>query len=230
MKRVLFGAMALLLPVLTLFGCGGPASPDGMPDLVKKTVTVTQDGQPVEGVHLTLFLVEGPGKNWPIYGDSDASGKVMFHTMRTEFNGAPEGSYIVMAEKVERTPSRFDNVEAADMDEAREIAAKRRAEYRPSYDLVNPELKTREKTTLKLSITKKGCSPETLELGPACREMFIPPDSAEHPGVDPADILAEMTEEEFELADVNGDEALTLEDVVDLQKLIAGLTEGFTMG
>ncbi len=42
--------------------------------------------------------------------------------------------------------------------------------------------------------------------------------------------LAEMTEEEFELSDVNGDESLTLDDVVELQKYIAGLTTGFTMG
>ena len=191
MKRMLFSALALLLPVLTLSGCGGPVRPDGLPDLVKATVTVTQDGQPVEGVHLVLFL-DGPGKNWPIFGDSDASGKVMFCTQNSDFKGAPAGSYIVTAEKVEVTPSQYDNVQVSNMEEAQEVEAKRRAEYRPSYDLVNPELKTRDTTTLTLSITASGCDPDTLELGAACREMFIPPDSAPEPGVDPEDVLEEM--------------------------------------
>ena len=191
MKQMLFSALALLLPGLMLSGCSGPVRPDGMPDLVKHTVTVTQDGQPVEGVHLTLFL-DGPGKNWPIFGDSDASGKVMFCTQSTDFKGAPAGSYIVTAEKVEITPSQYDNVEVSGLEEAQEIEAKRRAEYRPSYDLVNPELKTRETTTLKLSITATGCDPETLELGAACREMFIPPGSAPEPGIDPADLIEEV--------------------------------------
>ena len=191
MKQMLFSALALLLPVLMLSGCSGPVRPDGMPDLVKATVTVTQDGQPVQGVHLTLIL-DGPGKNWPVFGDSDASGKVTFCTQSTDFKGAPAGSYIVTAEKVEATPSQYDNVPVNDMYEAQEVAAKRRAEYRPSYDLVNPELKTRETTTLKLSITASGCDPETLELGAACREMFIPPDSAPEPGIDPADVTEEV--------------------------------------
>ncbi|MBR2585454.1 MAG: hypothetical protein IKF77_08005 [Thermoguttaceae bacterium] len=191
MKQMLFSALALLLPVLMLSGCSGPVRPDGMPDLVKHTVTVTQDGQPVEGVHLTLFL-DGPGKNWPIFGDSDASGKVMFCTQSTDFKGAPAGSYIVTAEKVEITPSQYDNVEVSGLEEAQMIEAKRRAEYRPSYDLVNPELKTRETTTLTLSITASGCDPATLELGAACREMFIPQGSAPEPGIDPEDVMEEV--------------------------------------
>ena len=191
MKRMLFSALALLLPVLLLSGCGGPVRPDGMPDLVKATVTVTQDGQPVEGVHLTLFL-DGPGKNWTVFGDSDSTGKVTFCTHSTDFKGAPAGSYIVTAEKVEVTPSQFDNIEVSNMEEAQEIEAKRRAEYRPSYDLVNPELKTRETTTLTLSITASGCDPATLELGAACREMFIPEGSAPEPGIDPAFVIEEV--------------------------------------
>ena len=191
MKRMLFSALALLLPVLMLSGCGGPVRPEGMPDLVKHTVTVTQDGQPVQGVHLTLFL-DGPGKNWPIFGDSDASGKVMFCTQSTDFKGAPTGSYIVTAEKVEETPSQYTDIPATTFEETQELAAKMRAEYRPSYDLVDPELKSRETTTLTLSITPEGCSPETLELGPACREMFIPVGSAPEPGIDPEDVKEDV--------------------------------------
>ena len=193
MKRMLLSALALLLPVLMLSGCGGPVRPDGMPDLVNKQVTVTQDGQPVEGVHLTLFL-DGPGKNWPIFGDSDASGKVTFCTQSTDFKGAPAGSYIVTAEKVEATPSQYDNVEVNNMQEMQELEAKRRAEYRPSYDLVDPALKSQATTTLKLSITKDAIDPETLELGSACREMFIPAGSAPEPGVDPESVEVEMSE------------------------------------
>ena len=42
--------------------------------------------------------------------------------------------------------------------------------------------------------------------------------------------LVEMSEEEFLLADVNGDELLTLDDVVSLQQYIAGLKTVFAMG
>ena len=191
MKRMLFSALALLLPVLTLSGCGGPVRPDGMPDLVKHTVTVTQDGQPVEGVHLTLFL-DGPGKNWPVFGDSDATGKVMFCTQSTDFKGAPAGSYVVTAEKVEETPSQYADATFNSFDEMMEIEAKRRAEYRPSYDLVDPALKSRETTTLTLSITNDAIDPATLELGPACREMFIPAGTAPEPGIDPEDVMDEV--------------------------------------
>jgi len=187
MKRFILGALALVLPVLLLAGCGGPVRPDGLPDLIKKTVTVTQNGQPVEGVHLTLFL-KGAGKNWPIFGDSDASGKVMFCTQTNDFKGAPAGEYIVTAEKVRITPSQYDNVEVSGMEEALAIQAKRRAEYRPSYDLVDPELKSQQTTTLTLSITKDGCSPDPLELGDPCEIMFIPPDSAAEPGAEPEEI------------------------------------------
>jgi len=186
MKRFLLSAAALLLPVLYTAGCGGPVKPDGLPDLIKKTVRVTQEGQPVEKVHLTLYL-QGAGKNWPVYGDSDASGNVMFFTQSSDFKGAPAGDYLVTAEKVEITPSQYDNVQVADFHEAQAIQAKREAEYRPSYDLVDPGLKRKETTTLKLSITKEGCTPDTLELGPAFREMFIPPGSASEPGVSPDD-------------------------------------------
>ena len=193
MKRMLFSALALLLPVLTLSGCGGPVRPDGMPDLVNKQVTVTQDGQPVEGVHLTLYL-DGAGKNWPVFGDSDASGKVTFCTQSTDFKGAPAGSYIVTAEKVEVTPSQYDGIETHNMEESIALDAKRRAEYRPSYDLVDPALKSQATTTLKLSVTNDAMDPETLELGPACREMFIPAGSAPEPGIDPESVEVEMSD------------------------------------
>lgn len=181
---IFFSLFVFAVGIGIFSGCGGAKKPDGLPELIKQPVTVTQDGKPLAGVHLTLYLA-GEGKNWPVFGDSDSSGKVIFNTQTTDFKGAPAGDYIVTAEKVEVTPSQFDNIPVNGANEAMELEAKKNAEYRPSYYLVDPALKDKETTTLTLKISASGCEPSSLDLGPACREMFIPPGSAPEPNMEP---------------------------------------------
>lgn len=177
MKKLMV-IIPLALAVLCVVGCKGQARPDGMPDLVPASFKVLQDGQPVAGVTVNLFT-EGHG--FPVSGVSDETGLVKLSTYSQDYDGAPVGEYRVTAYKVEITPSEYGEECPNEMAAAQEWMSKRCSEYRPSYDLVNPECKNGGTTPLKISIKANGADPAELDLGPATHEMFLPQDSAKSP-------------------------------------------------
>lgn len=84
--------------LLNASGCGGgPAKPEGMPDLTPATITVTYKGQPVEGASVTLSPKSG---TYSAGGVTDAAGKSVMKTNGT-YDGVAPGEYLVAISKVE---------------------------------------------------------------------------------------------------------------------------------
>ena len=94
-----------LLSFGIVVGCG-PKLPVGMPKLYPVTITVMQDGTPLEGA--TVVLSGGSGV-WSATGLTDAQGKTNLHT-QGQYAGVPEGKFKVAVTKAisegEPPPSR----------------------------------------------------------------------------------------------------------------------------
>jgi len=80
-------------------GCGGEKFPPGMPKLYPATITVIQDGKPLDGAGVILLNVD-PSALWSVGGITDKDGTVKLRT-EGRYNGAPLGKYKVSVEKME---------------------------------------------------------------------------------------------------------------------------------
>ncbi|GHT44480.1 hypothetical protein FACS189454_01970 [Planctomycetales bacterium] len=100
MKIVVRNFLFFLLgfTVATLSGCGQRGLP-GMPKLYPATLTVFQDGKPLENASVVLINVD-PSSTWSAGGQTDANGIVRLQTMG-QFKGIPEGTYSVAVSKIE---------------------------------------------------------------------------------------------------------------------------------
>ena len=89
--------ITLFLGVVCLAGCG-PQFPADWPKTYPCTITVTQDGQPMEGVTLYLTRTENHG-SWAVAGITNSSGVAVIETSWTHAasRGAPEGTFSVSA-------------------------------------------------------------------------------------------------------------------------------------
>jgi len=90
--KKLFFLCLLSLGILT--GCG-PKLPDGMPKLYPVTITVTQDGTPLEDANIIL---SGVG-DWVSTGSTDSQGIAKLYT-QGRYLGVPEGTLKVTVTKV----------------------------------------------------------------------------------------------------------------------------------
>lgn len=195
MKKIMAATFVLTIVLPLICGCGGEKKPDGMPELVKANFKIVQEGTPLADAELTFYAQNGLA--WNVFGRSNAKGEVKICTHKADFVGAPIGEYIVCVKKIETTPSQYgDNVPPpGDLATMQKWEAQRATEYRPSYYLVPPDCLDKETSPLTINVTAQGVEPATLDLGPAVRELFIPPGSAPEPGTQAA------TEEANPLAD-----------------------------
>jgi len=83
-----------LLALGIIVGCG-PQLPDGMPRLYPVTITVTQDGVPLEGANIVLSGVD----YWVSTGSTDSQGIARLYT-QGRYPGVPEGTHNVTVTKV----------------------------------------------------------------------------------------------------------------------------------
>ena len=98
MKKLCLCA-ALVASCFLTFGCGGKPKPDGMPDLYKTTIVVTQNGAPLADAALSLQS-DDPSLKWAVGGKTDANGRAEL-TTHGDFKGAPAGTYRVGVVKME---------------------------------------------------------------------------------------------------------------------------------
>ncbi len=93
---ILLGGCAFL----TSIGCGGgPAKPDDMPALTPCTITVTHNGEPVEGASVLLSPKSG---KYSAAGITDGSGTAVMKTNAT-FEGVVAGDFLATVTKLEET-------------------------------------------------------------------------------------------------------------------------------
>jgi len=145
----------LICATLMLFSaCSSQLKPDGLPKLYPLTLTLTQDGVPLDGASVSLFADDGLS-TWTIGGTTDASGSMSPKT-HGKFPGIPAGTYKVCVVKIEivdsTRPSAQDPIE---------------------YDLVDAKLRSPTTTTLTLE-AGPGIKNVTLDVGKPSRKLIIP--------------------------------------------------------
>ena len=103
MKRILLGSAFALAALASAVGCGQKL-PDGMPKLNPTTITVIQDGKPLEGAMVSMKPVDESIK-WTSGGTTDANGVATIVT-HGQYKGAPTGKFKVAVAKTvgEGTP------------------------------------------------------------------------------------------------------------------------------
>jgi hypothetical protein len=87
-----------LLFSLFMPGCGSRGLP-GMPKLYPASLTVFQDGKPLENASVVLINVD-TSSTWSAGGQTNSDGVVQLQTMG-QFQGIPEGTYSVAVSKIE---------------------------------------------------------------------------------------------------------------------------------
>jgi len=95
MRRILLFSAAVVL-VLQM-GCNKDTDrPADLPKLFPVSITVTQEGKPLEKATVTMSA-KTPDKYGTCMGETDASGVAVMYTYG--FKGAPLGQYVVSIEK-----------------------------------------------------------------------------------------------------------------------------------
>lgn len=102
MRRLFTSSVLLLLTAAFTSGCG-ESLPKGMPRLYPASLTVTQEGQPLEGAIVQLVSEATADSPWGAGGTTDASGKVNLHT-NGKYKGVPLGKYKVTISKMVTDP------------------------------------------------------------------------------------------------------------------------------
>ena len=87
----------VLLLVCVLVGCSSDGRPKDLPKLYATTITITMDGQPLEGADVSLAGTGDVGR-WAAMGTTDASGVAVIKTLG-QYEGAPAGSFAVCVNK-----------------------------------------------------------------------------------------------------------------------------------
>ena len=93
MKHMRFLPFTIHFSLFTIFlsGCG-EATPPGMPQLFPVSITITMDGNPLEGA--LVSCVPEDGSQWFAGGITDAAGKVALQT-KGRYNGIAVGTFKV---------------------------------------------------------------------------------------------------------------------------------------
>ncbi|MDR2706110.1 MAG: hypothetical protein LBC02_10060 [Planctomycetaceae bacterium] len=91
----LFQILMLFLPIPILVGCFSK-EPDGFPHVYPATITITQDGKPLEGA---VVVLEHPTERtrWSAGGKTDATGSVQPATVQGNYSvsGVPAEDFLV---------------------------------------------------------------------------------------------------------------------------------------
>ena len=175
MKKTIVFFLAVMTALSFAVGCSKQKLPDGMPELVSFTLTVTQGGQPLEGAAVTL---KSDAHTYVVTGLTDGKGVVDMKTSG-DYAGAPAGDYKATVTKKVTTPSAFGDQAPPSDKEAAEWQANRQKEYRPTHSYVDKKYADWGTTDLAVSIAAGGSA--ALEVGAAVDDLEFPEDSAKEP-------------------------------------------------
>ncbi|MDO5554977.1 MAG: hypothetical protein Q4G68_14570 [Planctomycetia bacterium] len=155
------GIILLTLVSLLLVneGCGRKKRPNGLPDLRPCKITVTQNGQPAEGVLVMLAPVEGGTCPWAVTGHTDANGTAVIMT-HGEYRGAPEGHYKIFLSK--------QVIEGCDPASMERPSAKNPMYI---YTTIEPQYTSLDTTPLTVQVGRRGAR-TTCDVGPAVHELL----------------------------------------------------------
>ncbi|QDS95209.1 hypothetical protein FF011L_40020 [Roseimaritima multifibrata] len=172
MKKLLnsFLSGCATMACLMTLGCG-ELRPDGFPDLYPVTLVVTQDGEPLADAMVSLYPENSSLTRWPVGGMSDASGNVELVTYG-KYEGVPAGIFKVMVNKTVHEGDPIPESPAADASPAERAAYDRaiKTGSRESFQVVQKEFRTADKTSLTVTVSPDAENSYTLDVGAAVKE------------------------------------------------------------
>jgi len=146
------------LVLMTVIGCTEKL-PDGMPKLVKVSLTFTQEGKPLPGATISL-LSEDTSFGWTVGGVTDNNGVVVLKT-HGSYTGVPEGKYKICVQKFVKEG------ELQTMDNPGAPPPK-------DYNFVESQYGQPKETPLSIEI-KSGSKHEPIDVGKAVKELLKAP-------------------------------------------------------
>jgi len=151
---------------LSVIGCGGAKVPEGFPQTLPFTITVVNDGKPIEGVNVRLSTTMDA--NWTAAGMTDVSGIAELQTISGSYarKGVPEGSYKVILSK----PYEIDSNLLGPIPDLEDTAAMavynaKVDEMRNKMTLEVPTIYSQNRTTPASIEVTKGKNQETIDVG-----------------------------------------------------------------
>ena len=172
MKSMLTKSLTVVFVTILLFfvSCSKTQKPADLPELFPTTITIVQEGQPVEGATVNLLPVEN--SKWFAGGKTDAQGVCHVRT-QGKYDGAPGGKFNVVVYKTitlesatRKQPVPSDPVEAT-------AYYKKVAQEEQSFDHIDLKYKKPTTTDLKIDITP-GKNAETFDVGKPVNIEFVP--------------------------------------------------------
>jgi hypothetical protein len=151
-RRLSVTAIAASLLGCAIVGCGGPAGPEGMPELFPTVLTITQGGTPLEGASVQMVPSDPSLTKWSCGGASDAMGKVVVMTLG-KYPGAAAGSYKVTVFK-----ELMETAGPANADPASSSTTK-------AFALVDPKFQLADTTPASVTVTSGENTPPAIDLG-----------------------------------------------------------------
>ncbi|MDO5555034.1 MAG: hypothetical protein Q4G68_14870 [Planctomycetia bacterium] len=148
-----------LIGSCALFPACSRKTPADLPELVPLTVTVTQEGQPLQGANVMLVPTEEADQKWNALGETNESGSVALSTHGL-YPGVKPGKFKVMLYKVETVTPKIPD------DPAAQEAIERGTMSLPApqaYDLIDPQF-GKPSTPLEIEVSETT-SELTLDAG-----------------------------------------------------------------
>jgi hypothetical protein len=157
----------LLACVCVLAGGCGEKLPPGMPKPYPVTITITQEGAPLEGASISLIPADS-ANSWSAVGLTDESGKAAFKTAG-EYKGVVPGKYYAIVSKCEV----LEKAIAVTTGQSVEMNAglgsgSTESRVISGYDLIDPKFSQFSSQAETIEV-QAGKNEKTIEVGPAVR-------------------------------------------------------------
>ncbi|MEW4456415.1 carboxypeptidase regulatory-like domain-containing protein [Bremerella sp. JC817] len=143
----------LSIGLISGLGCSSELPPpENMPELHPVTLTIVQEGTPLELASIRLIPDAAPSP-WYSGGSTNASGVSKIRT-HGKFNGVPAGTYRVTVTKIEMPQAGSGSLAEMNQTSAQDA----------TYDLVDPQYSNPAKTPLRLEVVA-GSNTKEFDLG-----------------------------------------------------------------
>lgn len=161
----------VFLVVLAVSGCfrSGPAD---LPRLYPCSITVQQEGKPLEQAVVQLVAADGSQK-WHPLGSSDPQGTARMNTNGV-YPGAPAGTYKIVVSKVQQSESKLGPEPPLESPEHEAWLQKKGAENLDAFSLIELKYTKPGETPLEIEVKKQRANTLLVDVGKAVKIKIQP--------------------------------------------------------
>ena len=152
-----------LVGLISTAGCSGSSQPDGMPELQPLSMTVTQEGVPLEGATVQLIATDSSNSRWASGGVTNSEGQVSLKTLG-QYEGVVPGTYKVTFYKMS---VEGDSSSAGEDDPSSSASTE-------AFLLVDPKYQAAATTPVEVEVAKGVDSLPAIDVGAAVKVTQMP--------------------------------------------------------